>query len=175
LERQQFEVESQPRDVVGFPTVVPSVAIEQQLEKTLTLKRYSTALSGLLKLALNALTTSSLGNPISIILVIDASKALPVTKLGSAGVPVVAGGSVTGAAGACSVVSVSIGAAAPVVAGVAEVEAGVWLDVAAGGATGADDADAEVDAADVAGAAFAYAKSDIHECRSCWSDVPLRS
>lgn len=86
---------------------------------------------------------------------IDASKALPVTKLGSAGAAVVAGGAVTGA---CSAASVSIGASPPVMTGVA----GVWFGAAAGGeTTGAADADAEVDAADVAGAAFAYAKSDV--------------
>jgi len=109
-------------------------------QKVLTPTKYSTARSGLLKLALKARTTSSRGKPISIILVIDASKALPVTKLGS----VEATGALDSAAGAASVVSVVVGG---VISTSSVFATGASAaGVLAGGWTAGTEVDAEVDA-----------------------------
>jgi len=120
--------------------------------KTHTPIRYSTARSGLLKLALRARTTSSRGKPISIILVIEASKALPVTKLGSEGaaltgfssvvVVVVVAGAGAGAGSVVSVVVV-VGASTPASRFVAGVGA---TGVLAGGGAAAVEVEADVDA-----------------------------
>ena len=109
-------------------------------QNVLTPTRYSTARSGLLKLALKARMTSSRGKPISIILLIEASKALPVTKLGS----VEAAGALDSAAGAPSVVSVVVGG---VISTSSVFEAGAGAAGAlAGGWTAGTDVDADVDA-----------------------------
>jgi hypothetical protein len=99
----------------------------------------------LLKLALKARTTSSRGKPISIILLIDASKALPVTKLGSAGPAGAAGvaGALESATGAASVVSVVVGGVMST-SSVFVTGAGA-AGVLAGGWTGAAEVDADDD------------------------------
>jgi hypothetical protein len=109
-------------------------------QNVLTPTRYSTARSGLLKLALKARTTSSRGKPISIILLIDASKAFPVTKLGSVG----AAGALESETGAASAESVVVGGAISTssVLGTGAGAAGVL----AGGWTAATEVDADVDA-----------------------------
>jgi hypothetical protein len=111
--------------------------------KVLTPIKYSTARSGLLKLALKARTTSSLAKPISIILLIDASKALPVTKLGSAEAGGT-GGALGSLLGAESAVFVVVGA---LISTSSTFSAGFGTaGVLGGGWTAAADVDADVDA-----------------------------
>jgi hypothetical protein len=109
----------------------------------LTFIRYSTARSGLLKLARRARITCSRSNPISIMLFTVVCKAEPVTKEGSPASPEVvlpeslAGGEAAAevSAGAVGVVSVVVGGAGGAAAG-SDVATAALEGAAAGGGAG---------------------------------------